>query len=324
MILGGDTGGTKTLMAIGDDRGRIVREAVFHCAEFPSLEAIVDRFVPPNEVSELRAACFGVAGPVIEGTAKITNLPWNISAKSLSDKLGGIPVTLLNDLQATAMGALVLPPEGFLVLQNNPVPPHATIAVIAPGTGLGEAMLVSDGKHYRALPSEGGHADFAPGTDEEIDLWHYLRKKYGGHVSVERVLSGNGFGDLYDFCRASSVATEPGWLAEQMAKGDRNAAITQAALAKTDAVCERAVAMFVGILGAEAGNHALRNLATGGVVIAGGIPPKIAPALQSPVLLARFADKGRFATLLRSVAVRVSLEHRAALLGATYSASCVA
>ena len=314
MILVGDTGGTKTVLAIVD-RGAITREAVYACADYSSLDAIVDDFV--RDASPI-AACFGVAGPVVGQTAKITNLPWVIDTRSLSARLRGIPVALLNDLQATALGMLVLPPSAFAVLQPQAVPaPHGTIAVIAPGTGLGEALLVSDGTRHVALPSEGGHADFAPGSDEEIELLRHLRARHDGHVSYERVLSGAGLGELYDFVRARTGAPEPAW----PAGADRNAAISELALAKTDAACVDALDLFAQILGAEAGNLALRGLATGGVVIGGGIPPKLLPALQTGALLSRFNAKGRFATWTRTLGVRVALEPRAALFGAAHYAA---
>ena len=349
MILAGDVGGTKTVLAICDDALAIVREAVYPCADYPSLEAILDEFVSPDERRALTAACFGVAGPVVAGTAKITNLPWTIDAGVLAGRLGGIPVTLLNDLQATALGTLVLPDTAFAVLQpaadGTAAETAPTIAVIAPGTGLGEALLVAGGAHYRALPSEGGHADFAAGTDDEIELLRYLRGVHGDHISYERVLSGAGIGDLYDFVRKATGAAEPAWLTEQLVPpgfprakesrgphpaidplpsvvaGDRNAVISRAALDGRDPTCVRALEMFAEILGAEAGNLALRGLATGGVVIGGGIPPKILPALQHRRLIDRFNAKGRFARWTRTLSVRVALEPRAALFGAAHHAS---
>ena len=321
LILAGDIGGTKTVLALCTPSLAIVREAVYACADYPSLEAIVDEFLRPDERARLTSAAFGVAGPVVAGVAKITNLPWTIDAAVLARRLGGIPVGLLNDLQATALGVLVLPDTAFAVLQPPAaVVPGATIAVVAPGTGLGESLLVSDGARYRALPSEGGHADFAPGTDEEIALLRYLRGVYGDHVSYERVLSGAGIGDLYDFVRRATGAAEPAWLAQAFATGDRNAAISRAALDRSDPACVRALEMFAEILGAEAGNLALRGLATGGVVIGGGIPPKILPALQHPRLIDRFTAKGRFAPWTRTLGVRVALEPRAALFGAAHHA----
>jgi glucokinase len=324
VILAADIGGTKAVLAICDPATpalAIVRETIYHCADYPSLEAILDEFVPRGVRHGLVAACFGVAGPVVDATAKITNLPWTIDAAALARRLG-VPVALLNDLQATALGALVLPGTAFAVLQVPAAPTRGgTIAVIAPGTGLGEALLVSDGRRYRALPSEGGHADFAPGSDDEIELLRYLRRIHGAHVSYERVLSGAGIGDVYDFLRTTTGAAEPAWLAAELAAGDRNAVISQTALAGRDPVCVRALEMFVDVLGAEAGNLALRGLATGGVVIGGGIPPKILPALQQPRLLERFTAKGRFAAWTRSLGVRVTLEPRAALFGAAHHAA---
>ena len=327
-ILAGDVGGTKTvlaLFAIDAAAGlRLLRETVTPSASAPSLEAILDGFLAPGEAAALASASFGVAGPVVAGVAKITNLPWTIAAAPLRTRLGGIPVSLLNDLQATALGALAVGPAAFAVLQVGvPTTPGGAIAVIAPGTGLGEALLVSasgDGHDYRALPSEGGHADFAATTDEEYELVKFLRALHGSHVSVERVLSGRGLPDVYAFCRQASGEPEPAWLTAQLGSGDPSAAISVAALDGKDAACVRTLGLFAEILGAEAGNVALRNLTLGGVVIGGGIPPKILPALQTGATMARFHDKGRFAPWMKSLGVRVMLEPRAALLGAARDA----
>ncbi len=315
MILAGDIGGTKTTLALCDDTGAIQREATEASNDHASLEAVIAKFAP----GEVTAACFGVAGPVVDGAAKITNLPWVIAQSSLEKKLHA-KVTLLNDLQATALGMLVLPDSAWKTLQVGAPPEHGpdcrTIAVIAPGTGLGEALLFHDGRTYHALPSEGGHADFAPTTDEEIELLRFLRGRYGEHISNERVLSGNGIGDLYDFCRmeAGSDGAEP-------LVTDRNAAISKAGLAKTDPCAVRALELFAAILAGEAGNHALRGLALGGIVIGGGIPPKLLPVLESSAFLDRLTAKGRFHSWMRGLSVRVALEPRAALLGAAHQAS---
>jgi glucokinase len=318
VILAGDVGGTKALLALCEDNGKPVREEIYHCHEFASFEAIVDTFLVAQGRPAVRGACCGVAGPVVDGVAKITNLPWTIAEAALSTRLGAVPVRLLNDLQATALGALVIAGDKLAVLQAGPIAAHATIAVIAPGTGLGEALLVSDGVRYTALPMEAGHADFAPGTDEEVELWRFLRGRYGGHVSYERVISGNGLGDIYSFCRLQSGTPEPDWLATELATGDRNAQIAVIALAHRDPVCVHALDMFVAVLGAEAGNAALRGLATGGVVLGGGIPPRILPALQAGGFLARLQGKGRFTEWMRALSVRVSLEPKAALYGAAH------
>jgi glucokinase len=331
MFLAGDIGGTKTVLALCDAapvRGAapgalaftIVREQVYPCADFDSLEAVLAEFLPAGAPHGVTAVCFGVAGPVVDGTAQITNLPWRIDAAALTTRLG-VPVALLNDLQATALGTLVLPAGAFAVLQSGPAVPGGTIAVIAPGTGLGESLLVHDGVRYRALPSEGGHADFAPGTDDEIALLHHLRGLHGAHVSYERVLSGAGIGDLYGFVRAQAGTAEPAWLTAELAAGDRNAVISHVALAGRDPACVRALDMFVEILGAEAGNLALRGLTTGGVVIGGGIPPKILAALQHRRFVDRFTAKGRFSAWMASLGVRVTLEPRAALFGAAHHAA---
>jgi glucokinase len=314
VILAGDIGGTKTTLALFDG-ARDVREQTFHSADHPSLEAIVAAFAPGPVV----AACFGVAGPVEGGAAKITNLPWQMSEQSLSAALGGAPVALINDLQATALGMLALPPEKFAVLQAGKSVDRDTIAVIAPGTGLGEGTLVWADGAYRALPSEAGHADWAPGTDEELRLWQFLHGKYG-HVSCERVLCGSGISDLFDFARGGGP--DPDWLAKDLAGGmDRNASISTAGLARLDPSAARALELFAELLGAECGNIALRSLALGGVIIGGGVPPKILPALQTGALLRRFTDKGRFAGWASERFVRVALEPRAALLGAAAHAA---
>ena len=316
MILAGDIGGTKTTLAVCDDAGKIVREITEKSGDWASLEQIVDKLSP----GPVRAACFGVAGPVVDGVAKITNLPWTIATSALETQLGA-KVSLLNDLQATALGMLVLPDASFAVLQQGPHPAHGTVAVIAPGTGLGEAVLYHDGRGYRALPSEGGHADFAPGTEDEILLLRYLRGLYGDHVSYERVLSGHGIGDLYGFCRERANEPEPAWLAQELASGDRNAVVSKAGLERRDPCAVRALAMFAEILGAEAGNLALRAVATGGIFIGGGIPPKILPALQTGACIQRLTAKGRFSTWTRALSVRVALEPRAALYGAAHEAT---
>lgn len=304
MILAGDLGGTKCNLALFD--GDVAtREQSYKCAEFASLEDILKAFAP----GKVGAACIAVAGVVAGQTAKITNLPWTIDADAIGKHLG-CHVALLNDLQATALGALHLPDDKLAVLQAGKPVEHGTIAVIAPGTGLGEATLLHDGARYRALPSEGGHADFAPTTDDELALLVFLRKRYKGHVSNERVLCGKGVGDLYDYLGGKGTFD-----------GDRNAAITQVGLANEDPIAARALVMFAEALGAEAGNMALRAMATGGVIIGGGIPPKLLPALQTGALIARFRDKGRFADWMSNLPVRVSLEPRAALLGAAHHAA---
>lgn len=323
-ILAGDLGGTKTLLAachVHGGRVQLAYERSFPSAQHGSLEEIVAAFLDqlPAPLRDLRAACFGVAGPVRGGAAEITNLPWVITSERLAAALGGAPVTLLNDLQAAALGMLVLPPQDFVTLQEGDAPDDGAIAVIAPGTGLGQSLLVPVEGRYHAVPMEAGHADFAATTDEEYQLVQFLRRRHGHHVSYERVLCGDGLADLYTFLREQSGQPEPAHLAA--AGAERNAAISRAALDGSDPLCARALEKFVEILGNEAGNAALRGLARGGVILGGGIPPKILPALQAPGFLARFHDKGRFAGMMKSLRVRVAMEPRAGLFGAAHRAA---
>lgn len=321
-ILAGDLGGTKTLLAachVHDGRVGVAFERSFPSAQYGSLEDIVAAFLAelPPPLRSLRAACFGVAGPVSGDRAEITNLPWIISCERLSRLLGGAPVRLLNDLQAAALGMLVLPEQDFVTLQQGDAAPTGAIAVVAPGTGLGQSLLVSVAGRYHALPMEAGHADFAATTDQEYQLVQFLRRRHGHHISYERVLCGDGLADLYTFLREQSGQAEP----PHLAGDDRNAAISRAALEGSDPLCVRALEWFVEILGNEAGNAALRGLTRGGVILGGGIPPKILPALQAPGFLARFHDKGRFAGLMKSLRVRVAMEPRAGLFGAAHHAA---
>lgn len=325
-ILAGDVGGTKTNLALfaaaGNDL-RPVRQATFASGEHGSLAEILQQFLQDKSDGAVAVACFGVAGPVIEGKSHITNLGWQLDEKALA-RASGVPrVKLLNDLEATAYGMLHLRPNEVAAL-NSKAPPRrrANIAVIAAGTGLGEALLYWDGERYHPIASEGGHADFAPRTDQEIELLRYLRREFHGHVSYERVLSGPGLHSLYGFLRESDCREEPAWLTQKLKAGDPSAAITEAGLAGRDPVCVAALDLFASLYGAEAGNLALKCLALGGVFVAGGIAPKLLPALQkNDNFLRGFTDKGRFADLLGDLRVEVSLNPRAALRGAAYYAA---
>ena len=328
MILAGTIGATKTVLALCNvDEGgagasvRVARSERFKSQELSSLDKALDQFLRERDIEALYGACFGVAGPVVDGTARVTNLGWLLDAAQLSKKFG-ITVRLINDLQATALGSLVVPQDKLAVLQPaEATPANAAIAVLALGTGLGEATLIHDGKRYRAMPSEGGHADFAASTDDELELVRFLRARHG-HVSYERVLSSSGILELYDFCRQKSGEREPTWLAHDIAAaaGDASTAIVAAALVGKDACCVRAVEMFTEILGAEAGNIALRAVA-GGVVIGGGIPHSLLEVLRGGAMIRRFNDKGRFSRWMSTVGVRVLLEPRAGLLGAAHHAA---
>jgi glucokinase len=320
-ILAGDVGGTKTELALFARTGgglQEIRARTFASREYASLEMIARAFLDMEPRGSVAAACFGVAGPVRGGKARITNLPWELEEEALARTIGVTRVRLLNDLQATAYGMLRLGPEDFETLQSGAREPGGNAAVIAPGTGLGEAILHWDGRRYHAIASEGGHADFAPRTEQEVELLRWLWRRVGAHVSYERVLSGEGIHHVYLFLRDRGLAPEPAWLREKLAQGDPNAAITEVGLAGGHPLCVATLETFCAILGAEAGNLALRCTATGGVFLAGGIPPKIRPALKMGGFVRAFTDKGRFARWMAAISVRVALDPRAPVLGAAH------
>jgi glucokinase len=320
VLLAGDLGGTKTDLAIYSDESSLhnpVAEARYASADFPSLEAMCQDFLARVK-TPVTAACFDVAGPVSEGRAAITNLPWLVDAQELRTTLGLRTVELLNDLQAIAHAIPLLAREDLHTLDAGVPAPHGALAVIAPGTGLGEAFATWDGAGYRAHPSEGGHADFAPADEAQIALLRFLHARFG-HVSSERVCSGLGIPNLYDYLLASGFAAEdPAVAAALAAAPDRTRFILETALdaGAPSVLCRATLRMFVSILGAEAGNLALKVLATGGVYLAGGIPAHILPALHSAEFLEAIRRKGRFALLLEQVPVHVIVNPRVALLGA--------
>jgi len=321
MILAGDIGGTKTVLALFEPVAsdlRLVHDAVFHSGDYHSFDDVLKEFLRSG-TAHPTAACFGVAGAVIDGRAQITNLPWVLEEPALASVTAAARVKLLNDLEASAYGVLFLRDDERSVLnEGTPTTHRGNIAVIAAGTGLGEAILYSDGTHFQPIASEGGHADFAPRSDEEVDLLRYLRTRFDGHVSYERVLSGPGVRNIYDFLRDSHFAPEPASLAQQLASGDPSATIAEHGLAGTDPLCVKTLDMFAGIYGAEAGNLALKCLAVGGVAITGGIAPKLLPVLRNGSFMRGFTDKGRFATLMTRMPVAVALNPRTPLLGAAH------
>jgi glucokinase len=320
LILAGDIGGTKTVLATFARSGAGLvqrRDAVFKSGEFDSLEEILGRFLAEEPGQGISAACFGVAGPVVDRRATTTNLPWQLSEQDLSRATGIPRVKLVNDLEAMAHGLLGLPERERAILNRGArADRRASIAVLAAGTGLGQAVLSWDGERHRAIASEGGHASFAPRDDEEIELLRFLRGEFGGHVSTERVLSGPGLHNVYRFLREKSGEPEPGWLSLRLAKEDPSAVVGELGLAVRDPVCARAVERFASIYGSEAGNLALRHLALGGVMLGGGIAPKLLPALERGGFLRAFTAKGRMAPLLEGIEVSVALNPRAPLLGA--------
>jgi glucokinase len=322
MFLAGDIGGTKTNLAVyayEDGVLEVQRAASFASRDHATLTEIVQGFLGPD--SAIHHACFGVAGPVKDRRVQVTNLPWTVDAAALQAQLGFQQVSLLNDLEANAYGIATLR-TGEIVSIN----PEADLtqvgnrALIAAGTGLGEAGLMWDGVAHRPFSSEGGHASFAPNDALGDELLTFLRKEHG-HVSWERVLSGMGMRNLYRFFRERSGQPEPAWLTERMRTADLGAAVSAAGLAGTDPVCVDTVDCFTRNYGAEAGNLALKMLALGGVYIGGGIAPKMLVKMQSPLFLESFTHKGRLSPLLRSTPVYVILNDKTALQGAAWFAA---
>ncbi|MBM4312438.1 MAG: glucokinase [Deltaproteobacteria bacterium] len=318
MFLAGDIGGTKSRLAIFAEGMGIrapLKEEVLPSGRFSGIEALIGEFLKRSGLSADRA-CLAVAGPVIDGRAAVTNLPWIADADAIRRTFGFRSVRLLNDVAATARAVPLL--ESIELHTLTPGEPAAggAIAVIALGTGLGEAFLTWDGVRYREYASEGGHADFAPGNLLEMDL---LRELWRGadQVSYEAVCSGPGLGRIYRFLRERGEAKEPPWLAVRLAEAaDPAPIIVEAALTEKDDLSIRAVRLFVSILGAEAGNLALKTLAAGGVYLGGGIAPRIIPFLEERIFLTAFRRKGRMADLLSRIPVHVIIEPRAALIGA--------
>ncbi len=319
MLLAGDIGGTKTDLAIfSPDRGPrapvFLKE--FRSAGYPSLPAMVREFLAATDLEVDRAA-FDVAGPVLDGRAEITNLAWVVDEAELTRDLRLTSVHLLNDLHAIALAVPALRSDDLRTLNPGHPDPSGAIAVVAPGTGLGEAFLVWDGARYLSCPSEGGHASFAPESATELGLLEHLMRRFG-HVSRERVCSGIGIPNLYEYLRDRGHGKESPELALALAAAsDRTPLICGAALRQPapDALSRAALDLFISILASEAGNLALEVLATGGVYLAGGIPFHILPALEEGGFMSRFVQKGRLGEMMSRIPVHVVLR-RAALIGA--------
>jgi glucokinase len=316
MLLAGDIGGTKTNLAIySPDSGLEPRaKGTFKSVEYPSLKAVVTAFLADVGMP-VEQAVLGVAGPVVDGQSSATNLPWLISEAKLEAALGLRQVKLLNDLEATAYGVPHLVDDHLFLLNDTP-PRSGTKAVIAPGTGLGEAILFHRDGRYHVIPSEGGHTDFGPTNLFELRLLRHLMGKFG-HVSYERICSGRGLPSIYAFLKKQGFADELPGMKKALRKAvDPTPLIVQKAMAGECELSIAALNAFVSILGAEAGNLALKVMATGGVYLGGGIPPKILSKLKDGTFMASFVNKGRFAEMLARIPVYVILNERTALLGA--------
>jgi len=352
MILAGDIGGTKTHLALFDwttERVEPVRLETFHSGDYASLDEMVAEFLipppPPTPVGGLEqtkeegkeltgesqpaepvkidAACFGVAGPVIQNHCRTTNLPWEVDGAELAKRFEIPHVRLLNDLEAMAHGILFLRADELVTLNAGTPPQYKqAIALIAAGTGLGESILFWDGIRYRPLPSEGGHADFAPNSDNEIELLRHIRTQYL-HVSYERVLSGPGLHAIYEYVR-DTKKNEPTWLAEKIKAGDPSAEIAEAGLKGQAEIAKQTLDLFVSIYGAEAGNLALKAMAINGVYLGGGIAPKLLAKLKDGTFMKAFTNKGRYKRLMANIPVHVVMNQFTGLIGAASTAAQLA
>jgi glucokinase len=322
MILAGDIGGTNARLAffdVIDGHFRLVSASVFPSREYAGLDQIVSKFVDTAKVHP-DAACFGVAGPVRNGRVEASNLPWIIESQRLADELKLEKAVLINDLEANAWGIAALDPKDVVALNRVKGNPVGNQAVISAGTGLGEAGMYWDGSQHHIFATEGGHADFAPRDELEIDLFRYLSGRYG-HVSCERVVSGPGLVNVFHFLRDTGRGSEPQWLTDEMEHSDPAATISRAALEGRCGLCEQALDLFVSVFAAEAGNLALKVMATGGVYLGGGIAPKMLAKLSGPLFMQAFAGKGRMQPLLEAMPVKVITNDQTALMGAARCAA---
>jgi glucokinase len=320
MILAGDVGGTKTLLALYEQQNSVwqcVKKQQYASAEFGSFNDVLTTFLAGETVTQV---CIGVAGPVVDGDCRTTNLPWFLQSAEIAEQTGARGVLLLNDLAAMAWGVLNLPDSDFVELNPAAQIKQGNIAVLAAGTGLGEAIVAWDGKQYQVISTEGGNTDFAPNNEEEIALLRYLMSIYPEHVCYERVLSGTGLINLYQFLKSSDYAPINPETERKMQETDPAAVISLLGMNDEDVLCAKALAVFCRIYGAESSNLALKCLPYGGVILAGGIAVKILPFMQQGVFMEGFLAKGRYRGLLETFSVRVCTNSEAALWGAAVCA----
>lgn len=321
MILAGDVGGTKVHLALYEFAGgnlKVVREQKFLAHQFASLDQVVHAFLTDQERGDrsIAAACFGCPGPVRDGRLKLTNLPWTLDARELQKSLGIDHIFLINDLEANGYGIPELAPDKIFSLHEGDASAIGHRGLIAAGTGLGEAVLIWDGKKHMPIPSEGGHCDFAARSDREIALLQHLRRSLNGRVSFERVVSGLGIQNVYGYLRDVEKLDEPQWLRDRLAAEDPNAVIGTCAEDGSSSISFETMRIFAAAYGAETGNIALKVLATGGMYLGGGIAPKILKTLRNGAFMQAYLDKGRLSPLLQAIPVRVILDDTCALLGA--------
>lgn len=322
MILAGDIGGTNARLAYFQPQNgylRLVSERVFPSREHSELGEIVTKFLQDSGTRP-DAACFGIAGPVRNGRVETSNLPWVVEQSRLAKQIQ-LPATLLiNDLEANAWGIGALSGHDIVTVHEGKSEPTGNQAVIAAGTGLGQAGLFWDGSRRRVFACEGGHADFAPQNELQIELLRFLQGRYG-HVSYERILSGPGLVNVYEFLLHKGAREESRQLSDALKTNEAAAAISHAALDGSSLIAEHALDIWVSVYGAEAGNLALKVMATGGVFLSGGISPKILPKLTGPLFLQGFLDKGRLRSLVEGIPVQVVTNEKAGLLGAARCAA---
>ena len=321
LVLAGDIGGTKVKLGIFRNdaaKPRALAVETFSSGEASGLEALIERFLDRHS-EPVSGACFGVAGPVSEGQCQLVNLPWVISTESIRKRFGWYRVWLINDLMATAHAVSHLAHEDISLLKEGGADAAGAVGLIAPGTGLGLALLIPWDGGYRPVPSEGGHVDFAPTDASEIDLWRFLYRRFG-HVSLERVISGPGLVHIYEWLKSGHVHPEAAQVRQAIAISDPARVISETAMKGEDPLCIAALQRFCRILGAAARNLALTGMTTGGIYLGGGIPRKILKALETSEFISAFTHKGRFARFLETIPVRVILNDDAALLGAAVHA----
>jgi glucokinase len=322
MYLAGDVGGTKTNLAIFDAaKGprQPLAQKKFTSAKYPSLAALIRDFLGQAHTNVVRAT-IGVAGPVVAGRSEITNLPWILDEDQLQEDLELEHIALINDLVATANAIPFLEPNSLHTLYSGKPEPTGTIGVIAPGTGLGESYLIWSGERYLPFASEGGHTDFGPTSPLEFGLLRYLQERFG-HVSYERICSGMGLPNIYHYLKEMGFAEEPPWLTEELQTVEDITPVIARIAQDTERpcdLCRTAMETFITVLGAEAGNLALKLLATGGIYLGGGIPPRILPLLSDGLFINSLQKKGRFSDLLAKVPVHVIMDGDVALTGAAY------
>lgn len=317
LFLAADIGGTKTALAIYEVQGKnlqVVKQEKYPSKKYASLEDIIAKFLGKETID---SACFAIAGPIEKNTCKATNLPWVVRGSNISKRFKIKKVALINDLLANAYGIKVLSKKDLYVLNKGSPEKGSNQALISPGTGLGVATLFFDGEGVKPSPSEGGHVDFAPRNGLEVELLFYLREKFG-HVSYERVLSGQGLNNLYRFLIDHSYHPEKASVKNAMKKEDPGRVISSFALSKKCPACVQALDWFCSLFGAAAGNFALTSLSLGCLYLGGGIPPKIKECIKKGDFMRSFKDKGRFASLLEAIPIYIILDPDTALKGSAY------